>query len=182
MTRGFPEPGGRHGDDGLQIGREGMEPVFAFIDQAVAEKKPFFLWNAAFMPHTPHTPPQRLFEKYKAKGVESDHVARYFAMVEWYDEVCGQLLDKLEEKNLLANTIVIYLGDNGWIQNPNGPGYDARSKQLANGQGELVSLSSFPGRERFRRVSGKRNFAPASTCFRRCSPLPVSRPLGIYRV
>ncbi|HQZ27356.1 MAG TPA: sulfatase [Verrucomicrobiales bacterium] len=146
MTRGFPEPGGRHGDDGLQIGREGMEPVFAFIDQAVAEKKPFFLWNAAFMPHTPHTPPQRLFEKYKAKGVESDHVARYFAMVEWYDEVCGQLLDKLEEKNLLANTIVIYLGDNGWIQNPNGPGYDARSKQSANEGGTRQPiLISWPG-------------------------------------
>ena len=35
MTRGFPEPGGRHGDDGLKIGREGMEPVFTFIDHAL---------------------------------------------------------------------------------------------------------------------------------------------------
>ena len=32
MTRGFPKPGGRHGDDGLQIGRKGMQPVFDFID------------------------------------------------------------------------------------------------------------------------------------------------------
>ena len=36
MTRGFPQPGGRHGDDGLKIGREGMAPVFDFIDKAVA--------------------------------------------------------------------------------------------------------------------------------------------------
>ncbi len=91
MTRGFPNPGGRHGDDGLKIGREGMEPVFEFIDHAIAEKKPFFLWYAPFMPHTPHTPPDRLFQKYKAKGIESDHVARYYAMVEWFDETCGQL-------------------------------------------------------------------------------------------
>jgi arylsulfatase A-like enzyme len=62
MTRGFPEPGGRHGDDGLKIGREGMEPVFEFIDEAVAAEKPFFVWYAPFLPHTPHNPPQRLFE------------------------------------------------------------------------------------------------------------------------
>ena len=33
MTRGFPEQGGRHGDDGLKIGRQGMQPVNDFIDQ-----------------------------------------------------------------------------------------------------------------------------------------------------
>ncbi|MCB1063420.1 MAG: sulfatase-like hydrolase/transferase, partial [Verrucomicrobiae bacterium] len=75
MTRGFPQPGGRHGDDGLKIGREGMQPVFDFVDMAVSEKKPFYLWYAPFMPHTPHTPPKRLFDKYKAKGIESDFVA-----------------------------------------------------------------------------------------------------------
>ena len=32
MTAGFPKPRGRHGDAGLTIGREGMEPVFDFID------------------------------------------------------------------------------------------------------------------------------------------------------
>ena len=132
MTRGFPQPGGRHGDDGLKIGREGMEPVFHFIDHALAEKKPFFLWYAPFMPHTPHTPPDRLFQKYKAKGIESDHVARYYAMVEWFDETCGQLIDRIEQKGLLENTLFVYVADNGWIQNPDGPGYAPRSKQSAN--------------------------------------------------
>ncbi|MEQ1842679.1 MAG: sulfatase-like hydrolase/transferase, partial [Verrucomicrobiales bacterium] len=41
MTRGFPNPGGRHGDEGLKIGREGMDPVFDFIDRSVAAEKPF---------------------------------------------------------------------------------------------------------------------------------------------
>jgi hypothetical protein len=49
MTRGFPEPGGRHGDDGLTIGREGMQPIEQFVDMAVAEGKPFFLWYAPFL-------------------------------------------------------------------------------------------------------------------------------------
>lgn len=149
MTRGFPNPGGRHGDDGLKIGREGMDPVFSFIDHAVAERKPFFLWYAPFMPHTPHTPPQRLFDKYKGKGVESDHVARYYAMVEWFDETVGQLLGRLEEKGLTGNTLVVYVADNGWIQDPNGPGFAPKSKQSANEGGTRQPiLFSWPGRIR----------------------------------
>jgi arylsulfatase A-like enzyme len=132
MTRGFPEPGGRHGDDGLRIGRQGMEPVFDFMDHAVAEGKPFFVWYAPFLPHTPHNPPDRLFRKYKGKGIESDFVARYYAMVEWFDETCGQLLDALDARGLARNTLVVYVGDNGWIQQPDGPGFAPRSKQSAN--------------------------------------------------
>lgn len=146
MTRGFPQPGGRHGDDGLKIGREGMAPVFDFIDHALAEKKPFFLWYAPFMPHTPHTPPERLFAKYKAKGIESDFVARYYAMVEWFDETCGELMNRIEDKGLLDNTLFVYVADNGWIQNPDGPSYAPRSKQSANEGGTRQPiLFSWPG-------------------------------------
>ena len=146
MTRGFPNPGGRHGDDGLKIGREGMKPVFDFIDHASTEKKPFMLWYAPFMPHTPHTPPDRLYQKYKAKGIESDHVARYYAMVEWFDETCGQLIDRIEEKGLLSNTIFAYVADNGWIQDPNSQGYAPRSKQSAHEGGTRQPIMfSWPG-------------------------------------
>lgn len=131
MTRGFPEPGGRHGDDGLKIGREGMEPVFDFIDQAVSDKKPFYVWYAPFMPHTPHTPPERLLSKYRDK-VDSLFEAKYFAMCEWFDETCGQLIDKVEEKGLTENTLFVYVCDNGWIQDPDASGYAPRSKQSPN--------------------------------------------------
>jgi len=146
MTRGFPEPGGRHGDDGLRIGRQGMAPVFEFMDHAVAEGKPFFVWYAPFLPHTPHNPPDRLFQKYKDKGIESDFVARYYAMVEWFDETCGQLLDQLEVRGLERNTLVVYVGDNGWIQQPDGPGFAPRSKQSANEGGtRQPTLFRWPG-------------------------------------
>lgn len=146
MTRGFPQPGGRHGDDGLKIGREGMQPVLQFIDSAVERKKPFFVWYAPFMPHTPHNPPQRLFDKYKAKGIESDFVARYYAMVEWFDETCGELLNHLEDKNLRKDTLIVYVGDNGWIQNPDNGGFAPRSKQSANEGGtRQPTLFSWPG-------------------------------------
>ncbi len=140
MTRGFPNPGGRHGDDGLKIGREGLDPVLTFIDKATAQKKPFFIWYAPMMPHSPHTPPDDLFKKYKAKGIESDHVARYYAMVEWFDQTCGQLMDKIEAKGLTENTLFVYVADNGWIQDPNSPAYAPRSKQSANEGGTRQPL------------------------------------------
>lgn len=146
MTRGFPQPGGRHGDDGLKIGREGMAPIFDFIDHATAEKKPFFIWYAPFLPHTPHTPPERLLAKYKAKGIKSEHVAKYYAMVEWFDETCGQLLDRLDTKGLTRNTLVVYVADNGWIQKEDGPGFAPRSKQSANEGGiRQPIMFSWPG-------------------------------------
>ncbi len=128
MTRGFPKPGGRHGDDGLKIGRAGMQPVNDFIDTATDAGKPFFLWYAPFLPHTPHNPPQRLFDKY-AKDGHTKSIATYYAMCEWFDETCGQLLDRLDEKGIADNTLVVYVTDNGWIQNPDGGGYTVRSKR-----------------------------------------------------
>lgn len=128
MTRGFPQKGGRHGDDGLQIGRQGLAPVTSFIDQAVDEEKPFFVWYAPLLPHTPHNPPDRLLKKYSAK-VKSKTVAQYYAMCEWFDETCGQLLTHLDQAKVRDNTLVIYVCDNGWIQNPEKRGFALRSKQ-----------------------------------------------------
>ena len=128
MTRGYPQKGGRHGDDGLAIGRKGMHPVNDFIDMAVAAKRPFFLWYAPFLPHTPHDPPERILKQYLHEG-RTESMAKYFAMCEWFDETCGQLLDRLEEKGVADNTLVVYVTDNGWIQDPNGRGYAPRSKR-----------------------------------------------------
>lgn len=130
MTRGFPNKGGRHGDDGLKIGRQGIKPVTDFIDNAVATEKPFFVWYAPFMPHTPHTPPQRLFKKYVAKGVQ-ERIAKYYAMCEWFDETCGELIQHIDDAGISENTLVVYVCDNGWVQTVQGS-YAARSKRSPN--------------------------------------------------
>ncbi len=113
MTHGDPDRGGRHGDEGLKIGREGLKPVFDFIDEA--GEQPYFLWYAPFLPHSPHNPPQRLLEKYQTPD-RPIPLARYYAMCEWLDETCGQLLDYVDQKDQRDNTIVIFVVDNGWIQ------------------------------------------------------------------
>jgi arylsulfatase A-like enzyme len=130
MTRGYPKPGGRHGDDGLAIGRKGMKPVFDFIDTALDADKPFFVWYAPFLPHSPHNPPPRLLDKYTTTD-RPVSIAKYYAMCEWFDETCGELLDRLDQKGLSDNTLVIYVTDNGWIQDPKGPHFAPRSKLTA---------------------------------------------------
>ena len=113
MTHGDPQKHGRHGDKGLKIGRDGMKEVTDFIDMAVENDKPFLVWYAPFLPHTPHNPPDRLLKKYQKEGRGID-ATKYFAMIEWFDETCGALLNHIKEKNLEKNTLVVYICDNGW--------------------------------------------------------------------
>ena len=146
MTRGFPEPGGRHGDDGLKIGREGMQPIAEFVDEAVKADKPFFLWYAPFLPHTPHNPPARLLKKYQTADRPLT-IAKYYAMCDWFDETCGQLMDIIEDKGVRENTLVVYVCDNGWIQNPKKNGYAPRSKQTPYEGGIRTPIMfSWPGK------------------------------------
>jgi arylsulfatase A-like enzyme len=120
MTHGDPDRGGRHGDEGLTIGREGLGPVFSFMDEARRANRPFLLWYAPFMPHAPHTPPPEILERYESIA-PSPAVARYWAMCEWFDSTCGELLGYLDRHQLAEDTLVVYVSDNGWIQDPERP-------------------------------------------------------------
>jgi arylsulfatase A-like enzyme len=161
MTHGDPKRHGRHGDAGLKIGREGMNPVTDFIDLAVAQENPFFVWYAPFLPHTPHNPPQRLLAKYAGNDSATD-VAQYYAMCEWFDETCGELLDHLDEKGLTDNTIVLYICDNGWAaasSNADDPnqklwrGFAQRSKGSPYENGIRTPIMvSWPGRVKPERI------------------------------
>lgn len=129
MTHGDPARGGRHGDAGLAIGREGLQPIFNFL--AASRGQPWFVWYAPMLPHSPHNPPERLLAKYRGAGV-SEHVARYQAMCEWADEAIGALLDHLRMNDLERETLVVYVADNGWIQDPDSPQFAPRSKRSPN--------------------------------------------------
>ncbi len=127
FTHGMTDTAGRHGDAGLKIGREGMQPIYDFIETARKEKKPFFIWHAPFLPHDPHTPPERLLKKYRGKG-PTQAAEKYYAMVEWLDETTGELDAYLEKNGLKDNTVILYLSDNGW----DAPrGYKATSAKLS---------------------------------------------------
>jgi arylsulfatase A-like enzyme len=120
MTHGDPARGGRHGDEGLKIGREGMDEIYDFIEDARADENPFFIWYAPFLPHAPHTPPDSLLDKYLPVA-PTEAVADYWAMCELFDITCGQLMDYIENEGLSKNTLFVYVADNGWIQDPDKP-------------------------------------------------------------
>ncbi len=127
---GFDEgmtTGQRHGDEGLSIGRKSMEPVYDFVKRARAAEKPFFVWYAPMLPHTPHDPPAEFVEHYSSK-TDSVHVARYWGNVERFDRTVGDLLGFLDTEKLSADTLVVYVTDNGWIQHVDQPWFAARSK------------------------------------------------------
>ena len=108
---------GRHGDDGLAIGRKTMQPIYDFI--VSCDKTPFFVWYAPMLPHEPHNPPEHILKKYLVEG-RDQRQAKYWAMCEWFDETCGELVKWLDEHGHREDTLVVYVVDNGWLQT-NGP-------------------------------------------------------------
>jgi arylsulfatase A-like enzyme len=147
MSHGITGSGGRHGDEGLAIGRDGLKPVEEFIAESTRNQKPFFVWYAPMLPHTPHNPPQRILDKYLSK---TPHVpiAKYWAMCEWFDETVGNLLAVLEKRELTKNTIVVYVTDNGWIQNPKGgeaTGFERAKRSQYDGGVRTPIMIRWPG-------------------------------------
>jgi len=126
MTHGDATRGGRHGDEGLKIGREGMQPIKDFIEAAGEE--PFMVYYAPFLPHLPHNPPDSLLNKYQASDLPVQD-AKYYAMIEWFDLTVGELLTYLDNKGLRETTLVLYAVDNGWLPVASGQGrFDSRAK------------------------------------------------------
>jgi len=126
FTEGMAK-GQRHGDEGLAIGRQSMQPVYDFIGRCRTDGKPFFVWYAPMLPHDPHDPPQELVDHYSSR-TDSLHVARYWGNVERFDRTVGDLLDHLDREQLSQDTLVVYVTDNGWIQSRDDPQFAPRSK------------------------------------------------------
>jgi len=129
MTHGDPMNDGRHGDKGLEIGRQTLEPIYNHINQAIADHKPFFIWYGVYLPHFPHDAPARLFNRYKSVA-PNEPTAWYWANCEWLDETVGEIVEFLKKTGVYENTIFVYTCDNGWRQNPEKRHFpDGSSKQ-----------------------------------------------------
>ena len=87
-----------NGDAGLTIGRQTLQPIYDFVDQASADGKPFFVWYAPFLPHLPHNPPRRHLDAYAEDPRLPAHLAPYYASISWLDETVGELLGALRQR------------------------------------------------------------------------------------
>ena len=131
----------------LSGGHEGQHLTDRLTDEALAfietpSDEPFLLYLAYYAPHTPIEDKEELIEKYRKKaaalglspdpefapepvGASTTRVAQndptYAAMIETLDTNIGRLLDKLDERDIAKNTIVVFVSDNGGLAS-----YDAR--------------------------------------------------------
>ena len=110
----------------LAIGRTSVQPFFELVNQG---NSPWFAWFSPFMPHAPHTTPDQYTSLYSGLGLNNAEI-QYYGMVSWFDAVVGQVL-----AGVPADTIVVYLADNGYVQSSLGGVSQSRSKgtQYENG-------------------------------------------------
>ncbi len=72
---------------------------------------PFFAMITPNAAHGPLQCPEAYFQRHK--GAVADDVAKFYGMIENFDDNLGRLLAKLDEWKAVENTIVIFLTDNG---------------------------------------------------------------------
>ena len=125
-----------NGDVGLTIGRKTMEPIRRFLDDHTApNSRPFLLWYAPVLPHEPHNAAEKYLGLYRDQPDLPTHFVHYYAACTWFDDTVGQLLEMLDERSQLKNTLFLFVVDNGWTPSANAhpkyPGYavDKRSKR-----------------------------------------------------
>ena len=128
--------GTRHGDEGLKIGRETMEPIRQFLGDVGDD--PFFIWFAPYLPHAPFNAVEAYKEPFRAMGLDERTVG-YYANISWLDDTIGELMELLEKSGKADNTVIMFIVDNGWLPNREGESFrdlqgrnlrfDARSKQ-----------------------------------------------------
>ena len=113
--------------DGAMVGTKGYitdvltDVAIAFIRRH--RGGPFFCYVPYNAPHTPMQLSDRLFDKYKARGVD-DRTASVYGMVENIDHNVGLILRELDRLGIANDTIVFFLSDNG-AEGPEGSRFNA---------------------------------------------------------
>jgi arylsulfatase A len=94
--------------DQSTITRRYADEALTFVRESVAAEKPFFLYLAHSMPHTP------LYASADFSGKSERGL--YGDVIEEIDYNVGRLLSELETLGIDENTLVIYTSDNGpWL-------------------------------------------------------------------
>lgn len=84
----------------------------AQIDQAIEEKRPFFLYMSHYAVHAPFEADKRFIEHY-ANSDKSDLAKNFATLIEGMDKSLGDIMEHLKKKKIAQNTIILFLGDNG---------------------------------------------------------------------
>ena len=86
--------------------------------------QPYLLWLAYNAPHTPWFAAPKYYEPYRHPLPPPSHPKSgatyfdwqtYYAVVSHLDEAAGRVIDTLEKTGQWDNTLVVFLGDNGFL-------------------------------------------------------------------
>lgn len=87
------------------------------LDNAQSQKKPFFLYLSHYAVHTPIQSDKRYVDKYLKAGLPQLE-ANYASLIEGMDKSLGDVMDYLEKNNLINNTLILFMSDNGGLSTP----------------------------------------------------------------
>lgn len=87
-------------------------PAPRLSDPAIFESQPEFLKKSLNR--------QRYFWRWDTPEKYQKNIRAYFRMISGVDRVIGRVRKALEERNLADNTIIIYIGDNGYYMGDRG--------------------------------------------------------------
>ncbi|HLR25865.1 MAG TPA: arylsulfatase [Fodinibius sp.] len=160
---GPPKKRGTYSQDAI------MEEALAFIDKQAGGKQPFFAYLPLNLPHASLTVPQSAMEPYldeegnsifeekpfpgSGYTKQSKPRATYAAMVTLLDDYTGQVIQKLRERGIAKNTLVIFTSDHGPHEeggnnpaffNSNGP-FRGIKRDLYEGGIRVPMIAWWPG-------------------------------------
>jgi len=100
-----------------------------WIRDAAEKEAPFFAYITTNAPHGPFIAPPENTKRFTDFGFE-EKTAGFYGMIENIDENVGLLLGKLSEWDLMEDTVVIFMSDNGMT----GGGSGRAGKALGTGE------------------------------------------------
>jgi arylsulfatase I/J len=121
-------------------------------------KSPLFLYLAFTAPHTPYQAPHRDLDKYK--GIADPLRRAYAAQITAMDDQIGKVIEALDKRKMLNNTLIFFVSDNGGTRSnlfagegavkgdlppSNGPYRDGKGSVYEGGT-LVVALANWPGR------------------------------------
>ena len=116
-----PTPGPGLPDwDSRKVGETLLDKALAFVDQDKA--KPFYIHLSTDGAHSPYTPPDAL-RGTPVKGASK--MTPHTDMVLEVDVFVGKIVEALEQRGLIENTLIVVTSDNGGIPADRASGHDA---------------------------------------------------------
>jgi arylsulfatase A-like enzyme len=121
-----------------------------FLRSGQAKKGPFLLWLAFTAPHHPFEPnPHDVQKHYDGKtsadllppgfpkDIPSGDWRHYYEAISFLDQQVGRVLEAIEGAGLDKSTVVVFLGDNGFMMGQRGVGVEGPAGKVVPYEGSV---------------------------------------------